>query len=225
MIRLIVAVDGMSFQEAGVKGVFADLADSQRKGMIWGIKISDMLYGADPIRIITSLKNDYNLGVMADVKLHDNPVHMENSIQRLVAAGADIVTIHCSANFRPQNKELLKYIAGVAVLTSFTDLEIKWIYDKSTEEIVHAFSDIALMNGYTYILGSVKDINFIKDNPLKKICTGIRPPWYSERHDQVRIATLKEAVRSEPDYMIIGRPVINSPDIHQAIEKLYSEIS
>lgn len=225
MTRLIVAVDGMSFQEAGDKGVFAALADAQRQGMIWGIKISDMLYGGDPIRIIASLKNDFNLGVMVDVKLHDNPAHMENSIQRLVAAGADIVTIHCSANFRPQNKELLNYIAGVAVLSSFTDLEIKWIYDKSTEEIVHAFSDIALMNGYSYILGSVKDINFIKDNPLKKICTGIRPPWYSDRHDHVRIATLKEAVRSEADYLIIGRPIINSHDIHGAIERLYAEIS
>ncbi|MFO7569258.1 MAG: orotidine 5'-phosphate decarboxylase / HUMPS family protein [Smithellaceae bacterium] len=225
MIRLIVAVDGMTFQEAKDKGVWAALSDAQKKDLIWGVKINDMLFGGDPMQMIASLKNDFNLGVMADVKLHDIPVHMESSMSRLVDAGADIVTVHCSANFRPQNKNLLKYIAGVTALTSFTDLEVKWIYDRSTEEIVRAFSDIALMNGYSYIVGSVKDLGFIKDNPLKKISTGIRPLWHAERYDQVRIATLKDAVRSEADYIVLGRPILKSASISGAIEKISAEIS
>ena len=224
MTRMIVALDGVTFGYATEKGMLAALSKACEKGMIWGIKISDMLYSGDATKIISSLKDDFKLGIMVDVKLHDIPSTMENSIGKLVGAGANIVTIHCSSNYRPKNTGLLKYLAGVTALTSFTDLEIKWIYDKSYEEIVRAFSDIALMNGYEYIMGSVKDMTYIRDNPLRKICTGIRPSWYRERHDQVRIASVKEAVRTETDFIVVGRPITSAGNVMEAIERIFSEL-
>ena len=222
--QLIVAVDGMTYHSARETGLFTSLTKAREKGMIWGIKINDMLYSGDVSKIISSLRDDYKLGVMVDAKLHDIPSTMENSITKLVNAGANIISIHCSSNFRPKNTDLLNYLAGVTALTSFTDLEIKWIYDKSHDEIVKAFSDIALMNNYAYIEGAVKDLETIRDNPLKKICTGIRPAWYADRHDQVRIASLKEAVRVEADFIVIGRPITKSANINEAIEKIYAEV-
>jgi orotidine-5'-phosphate decarboxylase len=224
MTQLIVAVDGVTYGEAREKGFFDVLSKACEKKMIWGIKIGDMIYSGDATQIISALKGDFKMGVMVDVKLHDIPSTMENSITKLAGAGADIVTIHCSSNYRPKDTGLLKYIAGVTALTSFTDLEIKWIYDKTHEEIVRAFSDIALMNSYEYILGSVKDLNYIQDNPVKKICTGIRPSWYGERNDQVRIATVKEAVRTEADLIVIGRPIMTARNITETIERLFAEI-
>ncbi len=224
MNQIIVAVDGMSYQSAREKGVFTALAKAREKGKIWGVKINDMLYSGDVGKIISSLRDEYKLGVMVDTKLHDIPSTMENSISKLVAVGANIISIHCSSNFRPKNTDLLHYIAGVTALTSFTDLEIKWIYDKGHDEIVKAFSDIALMNNYAYIEGSVKDLESIRDNPLKKICTGVRPSWYTDRHDQVRISSLKEAVRIDVDYIVIGRPIMRSADISEAIDKIYAEV-
>lgn len=225
MCQIIVAVDGTTYQSAREKGIFTALAKAREKGMIWGIKINDMLYSGDVGKIISGLREEYKLGVMVDTKLHDIPSTMENSISKLVGAGANIVSIHCSSNFRPKNTDLLNYIAGVTALTSFTDLEIKWIYDKSHDEIVKAFSDIALMNNYAYIEGSVKDLDAIHDNPLKKICTGVRPAWYTDRHDQVRISSLKEAVRVEADFIVIGRPITNAGNINEAIEKIYAEVT
>ncbi|MDA8125231.1 MAG: orotidine 5'-phosphate decarboxylase [Deltaproteobacteria bacterium] len=224
MTRMIVALDGVTFHQARETGILATLSEACAKNLIWGVKISDMLYSGDAIRIISALKEEFKLGVMADVKLHDIPSTMENSIGKLAGAGANIVTIHCSSNYRPKNSDLLKYIAGVTALTSFTDLEIKWIYDKSYEEIVQAFSDIALMNNYGYILGSVKDMTYIQDNPLKKICTGIRPSWYRERHDQVRIASVKEALRTEADFIVIGRPITTAENTLEAIERICAEL-
>ncbi len=224
MTKIIVALDGVTFNQAMETGILSALSKAREKGMIWGIKVNDMLYTGDATKIISSLKDDFKLGIMVDVKLHDIPSTMENSIGKLVAAGANIVTIHCSSNYRPKNTGLLKYIAGVTALTSFTDLEIKWIYDKTHEEIVRAFSDIALMNSYEYIMGSVKEMNYIQDNPLKKICTGIRPSWYPERHDQVRIASVKEALRTEADFIVIGRPITTAGNIKEAIERIYSEL-
>ena len=224
MTRIIVAVDDVTFDQAKESGTLSTLAEACEKNMIWGVQISDMLYSGDVAKIISSLKNKFKLGIMVDVKLHDIPSHMENSISKLVGAGANIVTIHCSSNYRPKNAELLKYIAGVMTLTSFTDLEIKWIYDKPHDEIVRAFSDIALMNNYEYIVGSVRDMNLVQENPLKKICSGIRPSWYRERHDQVRIATVKEALRTEPEFIVVGRPITTADHIMDTIERLYSEL-
>ncbi|MCL2669490.1 MAG: orotidine 5'-phosphate decarboxylase [Syntrophaceae bacterium] len=224
MTRMIVALDGMTFKEAMDGGILATLSKACDMGLIWGVKISDMLYSGDAIKIISVLKDEFKLGVMADAKLHDIPTTMENSIGKLVGAGADIVTIHCSSNYRPKNSDLLKYLAGVTALTSFTDLEIKWIYDKSYDEIVRAFSDIALMNHYEYILGSVKDMGIIQNNLLKKICTGIRPTWHRERDDQIRISSVKEALRAEADFIVIGRPITTADQMLTAIEKITAEL-
>lgn len=224
MTRMIVALDGVTFNQARESGTLSTLAKACEKNMIWGGKVSDILYSGDVTKIISTLKDEFKLGIMADVKLHDIPSTIENSINKLVGAGANIVTIHCSSNYRPKNTGLLKYIAGVMALTSFTDIEIKWIYDKPHDEIVRAFSDIALMNSYEYIVGSVKDMNLVQENPLKKICTGIRPSWYPERHDQVRIATVREALRTEPEFIVVGRPITTAGNMMDAIERLSSEI-
>jgi orotidine-5'-phosphate decarboxylase len=224
MTQIIVALDNLTLSEAHEKGILKDLSQACEKNMIWGVKINDMLYSGDTVKMIAALKNDFKLRVMADVKLHDIPSTMENSINKLVKAGSDIVTIHCSANFRPEDKNLLRYLAGITVLSSSTDLEIKWIYEKTHENIVREFSDIALMNKYEYIVGSVKDINYVLDNPLKKICTGIRPSWYQERHDQVRVSSVKEALLIDADFIVIGRPITQYGNITEAIERLSSEI-
>jgi len=223
MGEIIIAVDGISYQQAKEKGVLALLSKAREQKLIWGVKINDMLYSGNASQILASLRDEFGLGVMADVKLHDIPTTMENSITKLVGAGADIVTIHCSSNYRPKDETLLKHLAGVTTLTSFTDLEVKWIYDKSTGEIVKAFSDIALMNQYEYIVSSVKDLLFVQGNPLKKICTGIRPAWYPDRHDQVRVSSIKEAIRMGADFIVLGRPITRQEDIVKAIERVFAE--
>jgi orotidine-5'-phosphate decarboxylase len=224
MTQLIVALDNISHLQAKERGILSILAEAREAGMIWGVKINDMLYSGDPSVTIHSLRDEFRLGVMADVKLHDIPSTMENSINKLVTAGADIITVHCCSNFKPENKGVLHYLAGVIALTSFTDIEIKWIYDKTHESIVKEFSDIALMNRYEYIFGSVRDVSLVQDNPIKKICTGIRPSWYQDRHDQIRVSSVKEAVQIDADYIVVGRPVTMADDILGAIKRLYNEI-
>jgi len=223
MTEVIVAVDGYAFEEAEKQEILSKLSQVRARGMIWGVKISDMLYSGDVPKIVSLLKGTYGLSVMADVKLHDIPSSMENALRRLVDAGADIVTVHCSSNFRPVRTDLLKHIAGVTVPTSFTNLEIKWIYERGASEIVKDFADMAQMNRYEYIVGSVQGLRYIEDNPLKKICTGIRPHWYADRHDQVRVDSVKEAVRQEANYIVVGRPILESGDIVAAVEKIYGE--
>jgi orotidine-5'-phosphate decarboxylase len=225
MTEIIVAVDGMSYQQAKDMRIFSTLSQACEKSLIGGIKISDLLFSGDVQKIISELKNDFKLNVLADVKLHDIPSTMAHSIRNLVMAGSDIVTIHCSSNYRPKNEEHLQHIAGITTLSSFTDLEIKWIYDKNAGDLVKAFADIALMNKYEYLVCSVKDLNYIQSNPLKKICTGVRPSWYPDRHDQVRISSIKEALLLDVDYIVVGRPIIQSENIMTAIERIHADMN
>ena len=107
MTRMIVALDGVTFNQARESGTLSTLAKACEKKMIWGVKVSDMLYSGDVTKIISTLKDEFKLGIMADVKLHDIPSTMENSINKLVGAGANIVTLHCSSNYRPKNSGIL----------------------------------------------------------------------------------------------------------------------
>lgn len=224
MTKLIVAVDGYSFEDAKEKGILEKLKTAKERDMIWGIKINDMLFSGSCPEIIRTLKEAYGLFVFADAKLHDIPNTMENCLNRLVGAGADIVSVHCSACFRPKREELLKHIAGFTVLTSFTDLQVRWIYDRPVAEMIKNFADIALMNGYPYVVLSARGLDLLKDYPMKKICTGIRPHWFPDRKDQIAVTSIKEAVRADADYIVIGRPITESPDILEAIEKVNSEL-
>jgi orotidine-5'-phosphate decarboxylase len=222
--QIIVAIDGYSFEEAENREILAKVSSVHAKQMVWGVKISDMLYGGNVPAILSSIKSKYNLSVMVDVKLHDIPSAVENSLARLVDLGADIVTVHCSSNFRPSREDLLEHIAGATLPSSLTNLETKLIYGREPAEMVRDFADLAQINRYAYLFGSVQGLKPIEDTPLKKICTGIRPHWYTERHDQVRVDSVKEAVRLEADFIVVGRPITHSPDIIAAIEKIHEEL-
>jgi orotidine-5'-phosphate decarboxylase len=90
MTKIIVALDSITFNQAMETGILSTLSKAREKGMIWGIKVNDMLYTGDVTKILSSLKDEFKLGIMVDVKLHDIPSTMENSIGKLVAAGSNI---------------------------------------------------------------------------------------------------------------------------------------
>jgi hypothetical protein len=56
-------------------------------------------------------------------------------------------------------------------VTSFTDLEIKWIYDKTHEQSSGLLRH-CLMNNYQYLLGSVKDMTYLRDTPSRRSAQG-----------------------------------------------------
>lgn len=224
MTELIVAVDGYSYEEAKEKGILDALKIAKERKLIWGIKISDMLFSGSSPEIIRDLKGTYGLSVFADAKLHDIPNTIENSLRRLVGSGADLVSVHLSSLFRPSDEELLKHIAGFTVLTSFTDLQVRLIYERRVEDLVKDLADVALSNSYRYIVLPVRALDLIRDYPLKKICSGIRPHWFPDRKDQISVASVREAQAKGADYIVIGRPIMESRNIIEAIEKVHQEL-
>src|SRR3989338_11221623 len=83
--RIIIALDKISIKES--LKIARDVT-----GLVWGFKINDLLF--EDMKIIPWLKKFGR--VFADVKLYDIPNTVSNSVKKLSAQGANIITVHTS---------------------------------------------------------------------------------------------------------------------------------
>jgi orotidine-5'-phosphate decarboxylase len=220
MSKIIISLDNLSKE-------YALQIAQNTEGLVWGFKVNDLLlkYGAT---IIYELKNYGN--VMADPKLFDIPNTIDNSIESLLTAGADIITVHCSANY--QSDKYSDSIAGITVLTSFDAEDCMDVYCKSVPETVRGLTRLAARSNYGYLVCSAKDLAYFKAGggpigieSIKKICPGIRPSWYTKKDDQKRIVTPARAIELGADLLVIGRPITHVEDYVDVIRKINSEIA
>jgi len=218
MSRIILPLDGMTKKSA------MELACSVR-GLVWGFKVNDLLCDSEAgPGIISELKPYGN--VMADPKLFDIPNTMENSLNKLIKAGADIITVHCTAGYSPDPDGVIdaSKLAGVTVLTSWTDGQCMRMYGDCLEDQVYGFAVNSQKHGYGYIVCAGPDLDALKSISVKKICPGIRPLWYQEKDDQVRTMTPADAVKAGADLLVIGRPILRASNPAEAIHRTSEEI-
>jgi orotidine-5'-phosphate decarboxylase len=214
MSKIIVALDRMSMAKA------LELAE-QAKGLVWGFKVNDLLlhYGAE---IVYKLKAFGN--VMADPKLYDIPNTIKNSVRVLKTAGADIITVHASANYTPQEDER-EFLAGITVLTSFDEGGFADVYNQIMGDALFNFGWDLTSKNYRYMVCSGQDLKRFDHFDIKTICPGIRPSWYQdENDDQQRKMTPKEAVDAGADLLVMGRPLVMAEDFVEAIKRTKEEI-
>jgi len=202
--RVIVALDGISEKEA--LRIAALL-----KGKVWGFKVNDLLF-EDP-KIIRKLKKFGN--VFADAKLYDIPNTVANSVRRLSAAGADMITVHASGGVKmmkaAKDNSGHSKILAVTVLTSFGGNQKKNVLKLAKE---------AEKAGVDGIVCSGNELKYLKRFRLLKVVPGIRPKDYNRKDDQKRTMTPKEAVKNGADYLVIGRPIISSKDPLQILKEI-----
>jgi orotidine-5'-phosphate decarboxylase len=78
------------------------------------------------------------------------------------------------------------------------------------------------------VISSPREIKLIRERVAKDrffiLTPGVRPSW-SPEGDQKRIATPAQAIRDGADLIVIGRPIIASPDPRGATERVLEEIS
>jgi orotidine-5'-phosphate decarboxylase len=218
-MKIIIPLDGMA--EDIALQLIEEIHDKLPSDTIWGFKVNDLLLDCG-LQIIKDIKSA-GFKIMADPKLYDIPNTMTNSVNKLVEAGADIITVHCSTYYMPE-ESFEKYIAGVTVLTSFSENKILKIYGKRTENLLYTFTNFCNSFKYNYMVCSPKDISSLPPTACKLICPGIRPNWYQKKDDQKRTMTPKEAVKAGADLLVIGRPILNAKDIIEAIKKTNEEI-
>lgn len=192
-------------------------------GLVWGYKIRRSILEKG-IEVIREVKRYGN--VMVDFKLYDIPSAMTESIRAHIDHGANITTVHCTASYSPAMEGMRgDSIAGVTILTSMgQDVFDQHYKGGSISDMVEYMAEEAYVR-YGYLVCSPQELQQISHVNIKKICPGIRPLWYQKQDDQVRMATPSMAIMNKADFLVIGRPLLNAPDIVTAIKRTNKEIS
>jgi len=215
MSRVIFSLDNVTYP---------DVVALNKNLPIWGVKIKPEFLMENGYAVVDFFKSK-NLKVMLDNKLFDTKDSMNDQITKYVSRGIDLVTVHASALFKPEEDLLLDHIVGVTVLTTFKDAQTIKIYKKWSKDAAAFLVEEIKQLGYKNIVCSSQDLQTMNVNSfsMHKFCPGIRPPWYKKEDDQNRKNTPAEAIQQGADYCIIGRPLtqfIKDPD--KLLEKICS---
>lgn len=206
--KIIVALDGISEKEALQKARIL-------KGNVWGFKINDLLFENE--KIISKLKKFGK--VFADAKLYDIPNTVANSVRRLSRAGADMITVHASGGI--EMMKAAKKSAGQSKILAVTVLTSK---GGGVKDLVVKLAQDGLKSGVDGIVCSGHELKIVSNNPklksLLRIVPGIRPYWYKKSDDQKRPVSPEKAIKYGADYLVIGRPIINSKDPLKVLESM-----
>lgn len=120
-------------------------------GLVWGFKLRRQILenGIDIINYFKAYGN-----VMVDFKLYDIPSAINETVKLFVNTNADIITVHCTADWSPVNLNLNK-IAGVTILTSKSHASFSLHYKGSNiQDMVNQMASEAELHNYGYIVCS-----------------------------------------------------------------------
>lgn len=193
--------------------------------LVYAVKIHN-LYDKFGPEIVGILKKAGAEKVWADFKLYDIP---NTGKLRTENIKADIVSVHASGGVHMMREAVQsgKEIFAVTMLTSFSPLEVKQIYNREVDEAVLALAKLAHEAEVSGIVCSPKEIKMLKGNPelkdLKLVVPGIRSLGI-DLNDQNRTGTPDQAILDGADYLVIGRQITQASDPEAEIKKIYEEI-
>lgn len=218
---VIVALDELDYQQTMALA-------KELSGLVWGFKINDLLLERG-VSLITELKAFGN--VFADPKLHDIPNTVKNGVQRLVRAGADLITIHASGGTKMINEAVAAggkaQVLAVLSMTSLVDSDTQSIYGAPIKETWERLAQLALSAGAHGLICSGPELPLLKKISTREmtvVTPGIRPAWYGTADDQQRVNTPLEALQNGATFLVIGRPITKDTDPRAAAERIAAEI-
>ncbi|WP_394228596.1 orotidine-5'-phosphate decarboxylase [Pseudoalteromonas spongiae] len=180
---------------------------------------------------------DLGFDVFLDLKFHDIP----NTVAKAVAAAAELgvwmVNVHASGGpemMRKAKQALEKYgddaplLIAVTILTSMDEAELKRLgVDKTPNEQVQFLAKLAKDAGLDGVVCSAQEASVLKStlgSEFKLVTPGIRPAG-SDKGDQKRVMTPREAIDVGSDYLVIGRPITQSPDPQATLIEINNTLS
>jgi len=166
---------------------------------------------------------DQKIDIFLDLKLYDIPNTMEKTAGIITQMGCWAFTVHLKSGEQTLNRVKMHVnnisnklhlrkplILGVSELTS-SSVGIKQVL-----ELVN----IAEKSGIDGVIASSWEVSRIKKKyNLKVVTPGIRKQGRSN-DDQKRISTAGFAFNSGADYIVVGRPIINSKDYQKAAQEI-----
>ncbi len=222
--RIIVALD------VGSKGEVEEALD--KLPQVRFVKVGmELFYSAGP-QLLQILK-DRGLKIFLDLKVHDIPNTAAGAMRSLSRAGCDLLNLHCAGGLEMMQRAREAVgedtrLIGVTQLTSTNQrmLNNELGIPGTVEASVLHYAQMAKKANLAGVVCSPLEVATIKEvcgKDFLAVTPGVRPRG-SATQDQKRTMTPSEALRAGSDYLVIGRPILASPDPNGAFLKIVEEI-
>ncbi len=193
--------------------------------------------GPSAIQMIHS----YCSQVFLDLKFHDIPNTVGSACEAAVRHKVFMLNVHALGGKQMMFQAVQSVhktaeelgmepprLLGVTILTSMKDNDLKEIgIGKKLEKEVVNLAALAKACGLDGVVASAHEIEMIRkktDKDFLIVTPGVRPLW-AAHGDQKRVMTPKEAIEKGANFIVIGRPITQSPSPLEAAEKVLAEIN
>ncbi len=169
--------------------------------------------------------------VFLDLKYHDIPNTVSAAVRGAAEMGVTWLTVHASGGrdmiAAARESAGKARILAVTVLTSLDAEALREVgFTAGIREQVVNLALLAREAGADGIVCSALEVRALR-SALDKDCVlvtpGIRPAGAAS-HDQARVATPESAVADGADYLVVGRPVVESSDRVKAVRDILEEM-
>ena len=184
------------------------------------MKVGLQLYIAHGKEVLDYL-SEQGFEIFLDLKLHDIPNTVAKAIKEIQKFNIKMTTIHSQGGVEMINAALdqsndIKILA-VSLLTSLDKQDVSRLYDNDFEKQFDMLLKVITDTKTHGIVCSSHELVKISDNNLIKVVPGIRNVDVSD--DQKRIMSSKAAYENGADFIVVGRPIINSENPSEEYKK------
>ncbi|MEO7539151.1 MAG: orotidine-5'-phosphate decarboxylase [Pyrinomonadaceae bacterium] len=231
--RIIVALD---VETAG----HANEVIRELDGQVGAFKVGLQLFTAAGPAFVQEL-TAAGVKVFLDLKFHDIPNTVAKASVEAARLGVWMFDLHVAGGsqmMRSAVDELDKackeenlrrpLIIGVTVLTSSAaDTLAEVGIDSPVEDQVTRLARLADQCGLDGVVASAREVSNVKTVVRRKeflaVTPGIRGN-HATVGDQQRVTTFREALANGSDYVVIGRPILQTADRSAAVDEIVAEV-
>lgn len=198
------------------------------------LKVGNQLFTSSGPKILKTL-HDKGFEIFLDLKFHDIPNTVYESVRSAANLGVWMINVHASGGSKmlDASKKALEgfdkppLLVGVTILTSISEEILTEIGFNNLDKQVMRLTKLAQRSGLDGVVCAASDASKVKQTCGESFLTvtpGIRPKD-ADLNDQSRTSTPKEAIANGSDFLVIGRPITGSEDPTNALENIYKEVS
>ena len=219
--KIIVAIDSSSKTEA------VNILNKLKPELCM-VKIGSVIFNSLG-RDFIELTHEKGFQIFLDLKFHDIPNTVQESILAIKSLPIKMLTIHTSGGIQMMKAamEAVKgtsiKVFGVTALTSLSNNDVQHIFQRDASAQVNAMLDLAEEAGIRGVVCSPHELTLVKSRArFLSVTPGIR--LVDAYDDQRRVMTPSKAIELGADYLVIGRPITGSQDITLALESIHKSI-
>ena len=222
--RIIVAIDTYDLS-------LANAILDQLDPALCKIKIGSVVFNALGKSFLQSV-SQRGFKIFLDLKLHDIPNTVHETILGFHDCPIDMLTVHLSGGEDMLRKAMLAAkkiktkVIGVSILTSLKELDTLALFNNNLNDQMLNLLKLAKkinLDGIVCSPMEVKMANKFLDTDSIKITPGIRD--ILTKDDQARTMSAKDAIKNGATFLVIGRPITQAKDISIALQSFSDSIN